>query len=398
MIEKLIKIIHIEKAIKEIDRVGIPRNRVSRKFNLSFEGNLYPPKFVLSIASKIASGKEMEASQFGGGTETNSFFIKLGFEIIEGASSIGLKKTKNIQAKSKPTTSIKIIPKNKPTKLKPTNDPATPLKRESVKTAIINSQNIKISTVIIQSNSIYQNKSRDILIEKTIKLCKKDIDVLIFPAGTYEYSTISKNILAEVEHKIKNMLIKYDQNIIVCLGIDADRGNSQIGIAISKDGIIAVGRKFFPTVEEKSKLIKAKSANEKEFGYQRTFDVKKKKFFLAVCYDVFGIKKNKLKNDNVYAVIDFIHGFNPFGKEGSGEVYFVKHGLVGAAKEWSCPAFGAVVFFNREIPPNWPSGVIWNKGNVSTQKWKYSDNPLNVQNVLAYDLGNEKIEMRTYSI
>lgn len=66
--------------------------------------------------------------------------------------------------------------------------------------------------------------------------------------------------------------------------------------------------------------------------------------FLAVCYDSFGIKHQKLRKRGVDLVFDLIHGFYPKGEGGSGEVYFAKHGLAGAAKQWNCPVFGAVVF------------------------------------------------------
>ena len=67
-----------------IDTNGVPSNRESKKYHLCYNDNLYPPKYVLSIASKIATGKELEPFEFNGGHETNNFLMNLGFTIKEG--------------------------------------------------------------------------------------------------------------------------------------------------------------------------------------------------------------------------------------------------------------------------------------------------------------------------
>jgi hypothetical protein len=73
---------HIVKAIKEIDTHGIPKNQRSRKYNLVFKGNSYPPKYVVSLANKYANGCILSQLAFKGGKETNTFLIRLGFEVI----------------------------------------------------------------------------------------------------------------------------------------------------------------------------------------------------------------------------------------------------------------------------------------------------------------------------
>jgi hypothetical protein len=83
MIPKNINRSHILKAIREIDRNGFPRSRKSRKFQLVYRGRNYPPKYVVSLANKHASGFELESSQFSGGQETNSSLRRLGFKIVE---------------------------------------------------------------------------------------------------------------------------------------------------------------------------------------------------------------------------------------------------------------------------------------------------------------------------
>jgi hypothetical protein len=83
MIPKNIKQVHVLKAIREIDRKGIPKDRESKKFVLVYERKYYPPKYVVSLANKYANGVELDSSKFSGGQETNRFLAKLGFKIIE---------------------------------------------------------------------------------------------------------------------------------------------------------------------------------------------------------------------------------------------------------------------------------------------------------------------------
>jgi len=39
---------HVIKAIEEIQRIGFPKNRSSRKYSLKHNGRYYPPKYVVS--------------------------------------------------------------------------------------------------------------------------------------------------------------------------------------------------------------------------------------------------------------------------------------------------------------------------------------------------------------
>lgn len=78
---------HIIKAIQTIDREGVPERRESTRFNLSYAGENYPPKYVISIANIFANGEEYSPSMFSGGDETNRFLNRLGFTIIEGVKS-----------------------------------------------------------------------------------------------------------------------------------------------------------------------------------------------------------------------------------------------------------------------------------------------------------------------
>jgi len=87
MIPKNIKEEHVIKAIEEVERVGIPKDRSSKKYLLEFNGKQYPPKYVISLANKYANGKELNSSEFSGGKETNDFLKTLGFNIVNISSS-----------------------------------------------------------------------------------------------------------------------------------------------------------------------------------------------------------------------------------------------------------------------------------------------------------------------
>jgi hypothetical protein len=83
MIPENVKAEDILRAIEEVERLGvIPSGRESEKYDLEYNGKLYPPKYIISLANKYANGKELDHSEFGGGTETNNFLQSLGFNII----------------------------------------------------------------------------------------------------------------------------------------------------------------------------------------------------------------------------------------------------------------------------------------------------------------------------
>ncbi|MGE1112978.1 HNH endonuclease [Priestia megaterium] len=74
---------HVIEAIEKIKREGIPWRRQSVKYNLLYEKEYYPPKYVLSIANFFANGEEYSSYDFSGGDETNIFLERLGFEVID---------------------------------------------------------------------------------------------------------------------------------------------------------------------------------------------------------------------------------------------------------------------------------------------------------------------------
>jgi len=72
---------HIEKALQEIANKGTPPQRKSKKYDLVFNGEKYPPKYVVSLANYFTCGEYLAASEFNVGEEANSFIIDLGFDI-----------------------------------------------------------------------------------------------------------------------------------------------------------------------------------------------------------------------------------------------------------------------------------------------------------------------------
>jgi 5-methylcytosine-specific restriction protein A len=86
MIPKNINREHINRAIKEIDQNGVPSDRHSVKWSVKYQENLYPPKYLISIANTYANGDEWDPSEFSGGDETNNFLNSLGFKIVNMAS------------------------------------------------------------------------------------------------------------------------------------------------------------------------------------------------------------------------------------------------------------------------------------------------------------------------
>jgi copper chaperone CopZ len=82
MIPKNLSREHVLRAIKEIDKIEIPRGRRATKFTLMYKGREYPPKYVVGLASKYASGAELSPKEFSGGAEVNSCLLRLGFKVV----------------------------------------------------------------------------------------------------------------------------------------------------------------------------------------------------------------------------------------------------------------------------------------------------------------------------
>ncbi|MGO9122885.1 MAG: hypothetical protein ACLQPD_35350 [Desulfomonilaceae bacterium] len=69
-------------AIERIQKEGVPRSRLSTRYDLLHEGMRYPPKYVVSLAVQNATGRELDPEEFSGGVETNSLLRLLGFSVV----------------------------------------------------------------------------------------------------------------------------------------------------------------------------------------------------------------------------------------------------------------------------------------------------------------------------
>jgi 5-methylcytosine-specific restriction protein A len=74
---------HIIRALQEIDKSAYPKEHESTKFDLIYNGERYPPKYVIRTANIYANGVPFETDYFSGGNESNKFLKKLGFSIKE---------------------------------------------------------------------------------------------------------------------------------------------------------------------------------------------------------------------------------------------------------------------------------------------------------------------------
>ncbi|WP_434049066.1 HNH endonuclease [Marinobacter salarius] len=55
---------HLDQAVAEIRRNGVPENRKSIHYDYVHSGWLFPPKYIISIAAKYAFGEELESGKF----------------------------------------------------------------------------------------------------------------------------------------------------------------------------------------------------------------------------------------------------------------------------------------------------------------------------------------------
>lgn len=75
---------HIELAMQEIDKNGIPENRNGRKYFLLYNGKKYPLKLIISIANRFANGKELDPNPSNFQSIMSKKLLKqLGFKIIK---------------------------------------------------------------------------------------------------------------------------------------------------------------------------------------------------------------------------------------------------------------------------------------------------------------------------
>ncbi|MBU6994425.1 HNH endonuclease [Ferrovum myxofaciens] len=73
---------HFKQAATEIDRNGVPAERRSVYYDLVIEGKRYPPKYIVSLAAKFATGEEHLPADFNA-VEAKKFFLGKGYEVVD---------------------------------------------------------------------------------------------------------------------------------------------------------------------------------------------------------------------------------------------------------------------------------------------------------------------------
>lgn len=213
--------------------------------------------------------------------------------------------------------------------------------------------------------------------------------VILFPGGwVHTGQDPAEKIYPEIEAVIKEILGNFENKIVVCIGIDGqfDRpfkedpyDQDQMALSIDKTGIIAIARKFFPTnKDEASHIILSTNYLEGEAGKSRTFEISGIRYYPFVCYDVYGPDSNpeKYPNPGVHVGLNLIHRFHPKGQGLSQENFFPRFGWSESSYHWNIPVFGTVIFYRRDIPSAWPTGIFWKLGEVWRNS-KYEEIALN---------------------
>jgi hypothetical protein len=258
-----------------------------------------------------------------------------------------------------------------------------------------NNKEITVVTVTLECNGNESpaNNCRYEILKKVVEKYGKE-DIILFPGRFFRIQDFGSKEETKTVNDVSRLLTEMNSESIVCLGIDAGNGkdidklnpgnnavhNDQIAVAINNSGILAKGRKFYPKETEKGKINLAKSFNCKESGYERFFKCKGKQFYLAVCYDICGIRKEKIKSGTgvqIDAILNTAHFFTPPKKEGSGYDHFIREEYGGASLRWDCPVFASVIFFGRKVPAKWQPGFLCEKRQQilnDLTRIKYSDN------------------------
>jgi hypothetical protein len=157
--------------------------------------------------------------------------------------------------------------------------------------------------------------------------------------------------LATLRRQVSYKIRQLGNETWLCLGVDGEDGKDQLAVAVSGGGIEAVGRKFYRARGDYN-LKPAPDYKSPEGKFQRIFTFGGKRWYLAVCYDVFGISQLKLTNPKVDAILNTVHQFWPRRSNipAKGDNYFARLGFAGASKAWDCPVFGTAVFFRSRCP------------------------------------------------
>jgi hypothetical protein len=313
-----------------------------RRYYIQFNGDQYSPKQVISIACKYLNGKGLSSTKFNGGKESNLFLQKLGFNVLSIEISI-------------PTT---------------------------------------ICAALIQQEKKQSNKQRLSFLKELINALPERANILLLPGGFFSTNKKSDTLYKWVASEVSILIQR--KNLFVVLGIDGRYQKDQIAIALNENGIVALGRKFYPVKVLEDYIQKANHHMEMENEFPRIFKIHGKTFYLAVCFDTYGIRHLEIPNPNIHAILNLIHEFHPKGEKRSGDSYFAKYGLAGSSRQWNCPTFGSTVFCKREIPEKWPCGVVYKQDQKILKEWRYKRNGIRSSNEFYFKGSSEKALLKMY--
>ncbi len=336
--------------------------RESRRYLLRFKGKHLAPKLVLGRAHLYARGTELRPDAFSGGAETNEILAGLGFEIVP---------------------------------LHLAGAPSKPLARRR------SAREPQVATVLIERSGDFDLRkclsATDGVLTEVARATKGEV-VLPFPGGWLKAGQQRPGrTLERVERQLRKLLRAQGGRLAMTFGIDGRDSKDQLAVAMNEDGIVGMGRKFFPTKDEKDDIEAAADFAAGEGEHPRIAQLFGRRFYLVVCYDGFGIKKLSGPKPGVDAVLDHIHGFGAVGSGGSGDVLFARHGLAGASQRWGVPVFGSAHFDDRCVPPDWPSGVLWKGRKQSTMKWTYAKNGIAPTGTLAFPTSCGRAVVRVFA-
>lgn len=195
--------------------------------------------------------------------------------------------------------------------------------------------------------------------------------IVVFPAGwltTGPDKAVS--IAPGIAHEIQVHLRSIPGSVVVVLGIDGrkDRkGNDrdQIALAVTRDGLIAAGAKFNPTVDDRKNGLIPARFNDLLLGKERVFSRKGKRYLVAVCYDVAGGHHHTIPGSSKRfdVILNPVHKF----EQGDALVEWVRKTAGAESRLWDCPIFGAVKFINGyPVQELWKPGIYWSYGNAAT--------------------------------
>lgn len=365
---------HVLQVIRSIRRDEVPENRRPRGYVLVHGGDRFPPKYVLERAMVLAGGGPIDPEEHSGGARTNDTLTRLGFTVERLGSAVR------------------------------DASPSSASRTRSSRRSRSVGEGPVVATVVIQNESggpperAARIRETGTIVAAITKHLRGPV-VAVLPGGWVCSDPGQHHSVRDLVRPVVRLLRQNPQLVLV-MGVDGPDGRKrrvhQRAAAISSAGVLAIGRKVFPVSDEAEYLRAADAWDAVEEGLPRVFDFDGRRFFLAVCYDVFGIKKQRPVNPGADAILNTVHGFSPKGESGSGETLFTRHGFAGASLTWGVPVFASAVFSNRRIPEDWPSGVRWKGRRTSTMKWSYGKNGIEPEDAVEVELAEGQAGVRFF--